>query len=49
MMVARMAQFAALFGGGRSSDRGGTNPISLFFMTHPPTEARIKAFLQPGS
>ena len=31
MMVARMAQFAALFGGGgRSDDReGGTNPIAL--------------------
>jgi heat shock protein HtpX len=30
MMVARMAQFAAMFGGGRSSDRDeGTNPIAL--------------------
>jgi heat shock protein HtpX len=29
MMMARMAQFAALFGGGRSSDREGTNPIAL--------------------
>lgn len=29
MMVARMAQFAAIFGGGRSDDREGTNPIGL--------------------
>ena len=30
MMVARMAQFAAMFGGGRSDDRGrGSNPIAL--------------------
>ena len=29
MMLARMAQFAALFGGGRSNDREGTNPIAL--------------------
>jgi heat shock protein HtpX len=29
MMLARMAQFAALFGGGRSDDREGTNPIAL--------------------
>jgi heat shock protein HtpX len=30
MMVARMAQYAAIFGGGRSSDReGGSNPIAL--------------------
>jgi heat shock protein HtpX len=30
MMVARMAQYAAIFGGGRSNDReGGTNPIGL--------------------
>src|SRR5688500_5658651 len=29
MMVARMAQFAALFGGGRSDDREGSNPIAL--------------------
>jgi len=30
MMVARMAQFAAFFGGGRSDDReGGTNPIAM--------------------
>jgi len=30
MMVARMAQFAALFGGGRGNDReGGSNPIAL--------------------
>ena len=31
MMIARMAQFAAMFGGGgRSDDReGGTNPIAL--------------------
>lgn len=30
MMVARMAQFAAFFGGGRQSDeRGGANPLAL--------------------
>jgi heat shock protein HtpX len=29
MMVARMAQFAAMFGGGRSDERGGSNPIAL--------------------
>ena len=29
MMVARMAQFAAIFGGGRSDDREGANPIGL--------------------
>jgi len=30
MMIARMAQFAAFFGGGRSDNReGGTNPIAL--------------------
>lgn len=29
MMVARMAQFAAIFGGGRSDDREGSNPIGL--------------------
>jgi heat shock protein HtpX len=29
MMVARMAQFAAFFGGGRSDDREGSNPIAL--------------------
>jgi heat shock protein HtpX len=31
MMIARMAQFAAMFGGGRSSDDrdGGSNPIAL--------------------
>lgn len=30
MMLARMAQFAALFGGGRSDDReGGSNPVAL--------------------
>jgi heat shock protein HtpX len=30
MMLARMAQFAAFFGGGRSDDReGGTNPIAM--------------------
>lgn len=32
MMVARMAQFAAFFGGGRSDERGGTNPIALLAM-----------------
>jgi heat shock protein HtpX len=30
MMLARMAQYAAIFGGGRSDDReGGTNPIAM--------------------
>jgi heat shock protein HtpX len=29
MMVARMAQFAAIFGGGRDDDREGGNPIAL--------------------
>ena len=29
MMVARMAQFAAIFGGGRSDDREGANPFGL--------------------
>jgi heat shock protein HtpX len=29
MMLARMAQFAALFGGSRSDDRGGSNPLGL--------------------
>ena len=29
MMMARMAQFAAIFGGGRNDDRGGPNPIGL--------------------
>jgi heat shock protein HtpX len=29
MMVARMAQFAAIFGGGRSDDREGSNPLGL--------------------
>ena len=29
MMVARMAQFAALFGGGRSDDREGSNPFAM--------------------
>lgn len=29
MMVARMAQFAALFGGGRNDDREDSNPIAL--------------------
>jgi heat shock protein HtpX len=29
MMVARMAQFAAFFGGGRSDNREGSNPIAL--------------------
>ena len=32
MMVARMAQFAALFGGGRDNDREGSNPIALLAM-----------------
>ena len=31
MMVARMAQFATFFGGGRSDDREGANPIALLF------------------
>ncbi len=29
MMVARMAQFAAMFGGGSRDERGGSNPIAL--------------------
>jgi heat shock protein HtpX len=29
MMVARMAHFAALFGGGSRDDRGGSNPIAM--------------------
>jgi len=29
MMIARMAQFAAIFGGGRDSDREGSNPVAL--------------------
>jgi len=29
MMLARMAQFAAIFGGGRSDDREGANPLGL--------------------
>jgi heat shock protein HtpX len=29
MMVARMAQFAAIFGGGRDDRNGGSNPIAL--------------------
>jgi heat shock protein HtpX len=29
MMVARMAQFAAFFGGGRSDDREGSNPFAM--------------------
>src|SRR6187401_3268570 len=29
MMLARMAQFAAIFGGGRSDDREGSNPIAM--------------------
>lgn len=33
MMVARMAQFAAIFGGGgRSDNREGSNPLGLLFM-----------------
>jgi len=32
MMVAQMARFAAIFGGGRSDDREGANPIGLLFM-----------------
>jgi heat shock protein HtpX len=32
MMVARMAQFAAIFGGGRDNDRQGSNPIALLAM-----------------
>jgi heat shock protein HtpX len=32
MMVARMAQFAAFFGGGRNDDREGSNPIALLAM-----------------
>ncbi len=29
MMLARMAQFAAFFGGGHRDDRGGSNPIAM--------------------
>jgi heat shock protein HtpX len=29
MMLARMAQFAAIFGGGHRDDRGGSNPIAM--------------------
>jgi heat shock protein HtpX len=29
MMLANMARWAAIFGGGRNSDRGGSNPIAL--------------------
>ena len=29
MMVARMAQFAAMFGGGSRDERGGSNPIAM--------------------
>lgn len=32
MMLARMAQFASFFGGGRSDDRGGSNPLALLAM-----------------
>jgi heat shock protein HtpX len=32
MMLAHMAQFAAIFGGGRSDDRGGANPLALLAM-----------------
>jgi heat shock protein HtpX len=32
MMVARIAQFAAFFGGGRDDDREGSNPIALLAM-----------------
>ena len=33
MMIAQMARFAAIFGGGgRSDDRGGTNPLALLAM-----------------
>jgi heat shock protein HtpX len=30
MMIAHFARFAAIFGGGRSDDREGSNPIALF-------------------
>src|SRR4051812_1195386 len=32
MMVARMAQFAAFFGGGRTDDREGSNPFAMLAM-----------------
>jgi heat shock protein HtpX len=32
MMVARIAQFSAFFGGGRNDDREGSNPIALLAM-----------------
>ena len=32
MMLAQMARFAAFFGGGRSDDREGTNPLALLAM-----------------
>ena len=32
MMLAQMARFAAIFGGGRNDDRGGTNPLALLAM-----------------
>ena len=32
MFAARMAQFASFFGGGRSDDRQGSNPIALLAM-----------------
>ena len=32
MMAANMARFAAIFGGGRNDDRGGTNPLALLAM-----------------
>jgi heat shock protein HtpX len=32
MMLARMAQFAAIFGGGRDDREGGSNPIALLAM-----------------